>query len=48
MILYELAVMGVPSDAQVGELEQHVSQVVEAFGLRLKRDITWWIRPDTF
>ena len=48
MILYELAVMGAASDAQVGELEQHVSQVVEAFGLRLQRDITWWIRPDTF
>jgi hypothetical protein len=48
MVLYELALMGVPSDAQAKELEQYLSQVIEPFGLRLGQEIAWRIRPDNF
>jgi hypothetical protein len=48
MVLYELALMGVPSDAQSRELEQYLSQVIEPFGLRLGQEIAWRVRPDNF
>ena len=48
MVLYELALMGVPSDAQTRELEQYVSQVIEPFGLRLGREVSWQVRPTSF
>jgi hypothetical protein len=48
MVLYELAVLGVPSDAQADELKQHISQVTELFGLRLGHEITWQVRPANF
>jgi TIR domain len=46
--LYELAVMGAPSDEQVWELEQLVSQALLLFGLRLNQEVAWLIRPDGF
>lgn len=46
--LYELAVMGSPSDDQVRELEHLVSQAVLKFGLRLGHEIAWLVRPETF
>lgn len=46
--LYELAVLGSPSDEQVSELEQLVSQAVLHFGLRLGQEVAWLVRPDTF
>jgi hypothetical protein len=48
MALYELALMGAPSDAQVGELRKYISDVIEAFGLRLDHEVTWSIRPADF
>jgi len=48
MVLYELALMGVPSDTQAKELEQYVSQVIEPFGLRLGQQVAWRVRPDDF
>jgi len=46
--LYELAVLGAPSDAQVSELEQIVSQALLPFGLQLRQEVAWHVRPDTF
>lgn len=48
MALYELAVMGTPSDAQIGELSTYISQVIDLFGLRLGHEVAWSIRPDDF
>jgi hypothetical protein len=46
--LYELAVLGSPSDAQVNELEQLISQAVQHFSLRLNEDVAWQVRPESF
>jgi hypothetical protein len=48
MVLYELAVMGAASDAQVGALQNYLTQVIAPFGLRLGREITWSLRPASF
>ncbi len=48
MALYELAVMGAPSDAQIAELRSCVSGIVEAFGLRLDKDVGWLVCPAEF
>ena len=45
---YELALMGAPTDKQVGELATCVSQVVEPFGLHLGQEVAWAIRPHDF
>ena len=46
--LYELAVLGAPSDAQISELEQLISQAVQPFGLRLGQEVGWLVRPEAF
>lgn len=46
--LYELAVLGAPSDAQISELEQLVSQAVLYFGLPLRQEVAWLVRPEAF
>jgi len=46
--LYELAVLGAPSDAQVSELEQIISQALLPFGLQLSQDVAWHVRPEVF
>jgi len=46
--LYELAILGAPSDQQVSELEQLVSQAVVPFGLRLRQEVAWLVRPEAF
>jgi hypothetical protein len=46
--LYELAVIGAPSDAQVDELEQLLSRAAGLFGLQLGKDIAWLVRPEAF
>jgi hypothetical protein len=48
MALYELAIMGAASGAQIGELETYVAEIVGLFGLRLGHEIAWSIRPDPF
>lgn len=48
MTLYELAIMGAPSDAQIGELETYVSAVIGPFGLHLHDEIVWAVRPHDF
>ena len=48
MILYELAIIGASSDAQIAELEQYVRQIIQPFRLRLAHEIGWHIRPTGF
>lgn len=46
--LYELAVLGAPSKAQISELEQLVSQALLPFGLRLGQEVAWLVLPEAF
>jgi hypothetical protein len=46
--LYEFAVLGSPSDAQIVELETIVKKAVVQFGLRFGHEISWLVRPATF
>jgi hypothetical protein len=46
--LYELAVMGAPTDTQVNELESNISQAVHKFNLRLGHEVGWQVRPVAF
>lgn len=46
--LYELAVLGSPTDAQLCELRAFVAQSIEPFGLILGREVTWSECPNTF
>src|ERR1700722_1802567 len=48
MVLYELALMGAVSDAQEGDLQKYLTQVITPFGLRLGHEITWSVRPTNF
>jgi hypothetical protein len=45
MALYELAVMGAPTDAQIAELQENIIVAIRAFGLQLGTDVRWTIRP---
>jgi hypothetical protein len=47
-VLYQLAVLGAPSDEQVNELEEIVTKAVQLFGLRLGHEVGWEVRPATF
>nr|VFJ43158.1 MAG: TIR domain-containing protein [Candidatus Kentron sp. FM]VFJ50100.1 MAG: TIR domain-containing protein [Candidatus Kentron sp. FM]VFK08655.1 MAG: TIR domain-containing protein [Candidatus Kentron sp. FM] len=46
--LYELLILGAPSDTQLGELERLISQAVQPFDLNLGREIAWSVRPESF
>lgn len=48
MALYEIALMGEPSQNQVDELRQAVSDIIELFGLQLDKEVTWSVQPDDF
>lgn len=48
MVHYELALMGTASNAQAGELEQYVAEIIGPFGLRLGHEVAWHVRPGTF
>jgi hypothetical protein len=47
-ILYEFAVLGAPSDAQLDELRAIVEQAIEPFGLRIGHEVLWLDRPAIF
>lgn len=47
-VLYELAVLGVPTDTQVEALEAVLAPAVSAFGLHLGEEVAWSIRPVNF
>ena len=46
--IYELALMGTPTDDQVAALSGEIESAVSAFGLRLGVDVGLNIRPLTF
>lgn len=46
--IYQLAVLGSPSTAQISELEEAVGNAVAMFGLRLGQEIGWEIVPEVF
>lgn len=46
--LYQLAILGAPTDAQVSELEQIISRVVSMFDLQLGDEVGWEICPAAF
>lgn len=48
MALYELAIMGAPSDTQINELAQHLSRTIELFGLELGKEVGWSVCPPHF
>lgn len=47
-VLYQLALLGAPTDAQVSELEEIVGKAVGMFNLRLGHEVGWEIRPEEF
>ncbi|MBM0402382.1 toll/interleukin-1 receptor domain-containing protein [Serratia sp. 4542] len=46
--IYQLAVIGSPSDEQLRDLEDAVKTAVDMYGLRLGQEISWEIAPDMF
>ena len=47
-VLYQLAVLGSPTDAQISELEEIVGTAVGMFNLRLGHEVGWEVRPEAF
>ena len=47
-VLYELAVLGAPTEAQVRDLEILIGEAVSAFGLTLGREVGWTVKPEAF
>ncbi len=47
-VLYELAVLGSPSDAQLEELEALLANAVATFGLTLGKEVAWAVKPAEF
>lgn len=48
MAIYELALMGAPSATQVRELGEHITRIIEPFGLRLGHEVAWSDDPPDF
>lgn len=48
MALYELAVLGGPTQGQIDELTEFVSQAVAYFGWELGKDVGWSVLPTEF
>ncbi|ELC7322297.1 toll/interleukin-1 receptor domain-containing protein [Stenotrophomonas maltophilia] len=46
--LYQLAMLGAPTDAQIHDIEEIVDQAVRAFNLRLGYEVGWEVRPAQF
>jgi len=46
--IYHLAVLGSPTEEQITDLEEAVGNAVAMFGLRLGKDVSWEIVPETF
>lgn len=46
--LYQLALLGTPTAAQISELEEVVGKAVGMFNLRLRHEIGWEVCPDEF
>ena len=48
MALYELALMGAPTDEQIREMAECLSSAIDPFGLRLGEEVGWSIRSTRF
>ena len=46
--LYELAAIGAPTNAQIEELQELLSQAVARFGMTLGEEVAWAVRPAAF
>jgi hypothetical protein len=46
--LYELAILGSPSNSVIGELERCITDAVAPFNLHLGTEISWCVHPNTF
>lgn len=46
--LYQLAVLGAPTEEQIADLQQALAEAVGMFGLELGREIGWSINPEAF
>lgn len=46
--LYQLALLGAPTDAQISELEEVIGKAVGMFNLRLGYEVGWEVRPEEF
>ncbi|NPU92122.1 MAG: toll/interleukin-1 receptor domain-containing protein [Gammaproteobacteria bacterium] len=47
-VMYQLAVLGSPTQEQIDHLERLVSDAIQLFGLRLRHEVSWEIRPANF
>jgi hypothetical protein len=47
-VLYQLAILGLPNESQLEELQRCVSDAVEAFGIALGREVEWHVGSDKF
>lgn len=47
-VLYEFAILGAPSDAQLDELREIVEKSIEPFDLQLGQEVAWSVRPNNF
>jgi len=48
MPLYELAILGAPSNFQAHELKAELAQIVAQFALTLGKEISWSVKPASF
>lgn len=46
--IYQLAVLGSPSDTQLHDLEETVGNAMAMFGMRLGQEISWEVAPEAF
>ncbi|MAY39044.1 MAG: TIR domain-containing protein [Spongiibacter sp.] len=46
--MYQLAVLGSPTDEQVRQLEELIAEAVKLFGLRLGQEVSWEVCPTDF
>lgn len=46
--LYQLALLGSPTDVQISELEAAIGKTVSMFNLRLGHEVGWEVRPNEF
>lgn len=46
--LYQLAVLGAPTEAQIRDLSQCIATALEKFNLRLGHEVAWDVLPASF
>lgn len=46
--LYELVILGAPTEEQINDLEKLISQILLPFGLTLGKEVNWLVCPEIF